>query len=55
MADFLTNKYVTVIPINAMGTSGDLHSAAGLANLHCEFNDPSRTLTHYKATVVYIV
>ena len=59
LSDFVTNKYATIIPINAMATSGDLHSASGLVNLHCEFKaegkGSSAHIVNYKATVVYIV
>lgn len=59
LADFVTNKYATIIPINALATDGDKHSASGLVNLHCEFKadgkGSSAHIVNYKATVVYIV
>ena len=56
MCDFVHNKYVTVIPMSPQGYGSDSISTGGLANLHIEFNDSSRTLNtgHYKATVFYL-
>lgn len=57
LCDFVQNKYVNVIPISPDAYDDDFVANSAQANLHIEIDDTVRNanLSHYKATVVYIV
>ena len=59
LAEFVTNKYVTIIPINTELYDSDTHNIGGQVNLHIETDDTgkgaSANVTAFKASVVYLL